>query len=310
MAREVDVRGAIAVSLLVALGACRGESFTQPMMLGGKQVSAEALNAGKEGYILNCYACHGMKGDGKGPSSPGLRPPPRDFTLGMFKFVSVRSGQLPTDEDLRRIVKGGLHGTAMLAWDVSDKEIESIIQYIKTFATRWQEESPGEVVAMSPDPYGAAKKDEALAKGAKIYHVKAQCASCHPAYVARDQYAAYIKEAQGPEAEVAFREDMYEPILKDSDYGVKLLPPDFWRSNLRAGTSLTDLYRTIACGVGGAAMPSWKDALPEDELWAMVYYVKSLADVRETPEAVALRQRLDSQPAWQSPAPQSPPPAQ
>ena len=37
---------------------------------------------------------------------------------GIYKFGSVAAGQLPTDDDFVRIIRGGLHGTAMLAWDV------------------------------------------------------------------------------------------------------------------------------------------------------------------------------------------------
>ena len=62
-----------------------------------------------------------------------------------------------------------------------------------------------------------------------------------------------------------------------------------------------DLYRTIGAGIGGAAMPQWKGALPEDSLWALVYYVQSLVAIRETPAAEALRRKLDSQPAWVPP---------
>jgi len=48
-------------------------------------------------------------------SSANLRPPPRNFTKAQFKFAWVDPPTaLPTDDDLRRIIRGGLHGTAML----------------------------------------------------------------------------------------------------------------------------------------------------------------------------------------------------
>src|SRR5262249_1755064 len=63
--------------------------------------------------------CPGEKGDGKAPSSYGLRPPPRDFTKAIFKSARLRGGDdLPTDDDLFRVVRGGLHGTPMLPWDI------------------------------------------------------------------------------------------------------------------------------------------------------------------------------------------------
>src|SRR5215813_1566983 len=172
------MKRALIVALLLGWGGCEKDPFSKPLKLGGKVVQASTLNAGQEGYMLYCYACHGEKGDGRGPSSPGLRPPPRDFTLAKFKFAAVPSGQLPNDDDFVRIVKGGLHGTAMLAWDVPDVTLRNVIQYIKTFSKRWQEDEPGEPIRPSADPYGAAKRDEAVAMGAKVYHGLAQCLTC------------------------------------------------------------------------------------------------------------------------------------
>src|SRR5262249_50784561 len=95
----------------LAGASCRGPGGEQPMFresacgsqdaevarwcgprtfAGGVKADVHTLNAGHEAYMLNCYACHGEKGDGKGPSSYGLRPPPRDFTQGIFKFARVR----------------------------------------------------------------------------------------------------------------------------------------------------------------------------------------------------------------------------
>ncbi len=55
-----------------------------------------------------------------------------------------------------------------------------------------------------------------------------------------------------------------------------------------------DLYRVIAAGVGGAAMPTWKGALSEENLWALAYYVQSLIRLRDTEEGRALRARLEA----------------
>ena len=80
-----------------------------------------------------------------------------------------------------------------------------------------------------------------------------------------------------------FRPDLYLPVAKDSDYGVKILPPDFTFNELRGGDALADIYRAIAAGIGGTAMPTWKNVLPESDLWAMAHYVRSLVALRDTP---------------------------
>ena len=82
------------VLLLLACGvaACKGyrpPRFDKPQTLGGKIVPANVLTEGERAYTQYCRACHGDKGDGKGPAAKGVRPPPRDFTLGVFKFAAV-----------------------------------------------------------------------------------------------------------------------------------------------------------------------------------------------------------------------------
>jgi mono/diheme cytochrome c family protein len=264
--------------------------FTKSMVLGGKKVSARRLNNGAREYINYCSACHGVEGDGKGPAAFGLRPPPRNFKQGQFKFAAVASGQLPNDEDLMRIVQSGLHGTAMLPWrDVPERDIYDIIQYIKTLSPKWADKKAGEPIVPGPDPFGAARKAEAVTRGMKVYHGLAQCLTCHPAYETKQTIEAASLELSKREA--TLRPDPYYGEMKDSDYGYKLMPPDFTRDNVRSGETLNDIYRSIASGIGGTAMPTWKGALPDEDLWAMSYYVRSLIDIKGTPEADARRER-------------------
>lgn len=275
------------------LSACSSpaKTFTKSMVLGGKKVSARTLTRGSEAFQTYCSACHGVKGDGKGPASIGLRPPPRDFTQAKFKFAAVSSGQLPNDDDLMRIVQSGLHGTAMLPWkDVPDQDIFDIIQYLKTLSPKWAEGKPGDPIVPGPDTWGAERKAEAETRGMKVYHGFAQCLLCHPSYVDGATVNAASQELSHREAQL--RPDPFHAQLKESDYGVKLMPPDFTRDHVRAGEKLTDLYRTIASGIGGTAMPAWKGALPDEDIWAMSYYVRSLIDIKDTPEADARREKL------------------
>ena len=76
------------------------------------------------------------------------------------------SDYLPPDSDYYRIIKYGLHGTAMLEWDISDQRLNTIIQYIKTFSERWQDEyeEVGESIVPSEDPF-IGRETEAVALG-------------------------------------------------------------------------------------------------------------------------------------------------
>ncbi len=295
--------------LLLACGfaACKGYSpprFDEPQKLGGQLVPAHVLTQGARAYEQYCRACHGDKGDGKGPAAKGVRPPPRDFTLGVFKFAAVPGGTLPHDEDLERIVHSGLHGTAMLAWDgVPRPQLLEIIQYLKTFSPRWKDEEPGERIVPTEDAW-KGREAEGVARGRKVYHGLARCQNCHPAFASKSFVYEATKELTGS-ASTDFRQDPYGSELKESDFGVKLLPPDFTRSELRSVREdhrLEDLYRVISSGVGGTAMPTWHGALPEEDLWALVHFVDSLVAMKGTEEGARLLQaNLAADEGWEPP---------
>jgi mono/diheme cytochrome c family protein len=294
--------------LACGLAACRGyrtKGFQEPQTLGGKVVPAAVLTQGERAYVQYCRACHGDKGDGQGPAAKGLRPPPRDFTLGVFKFAAVPAGTLPHDEDFQRIVRNGLHGTAMLAWDgVPEAKLQEIIQYVKTFSPRWKEEEPGERIEPTDDAW-KGREAEGVVRGKKLYHGLARCQGCHPAFAPKPFIFEATKELTGS-ASMDFREDMYGSELKESDFGVKILPPDFTRSELRSVREdhrIEDLYRVVASGVGGTAMPTWRGSLPEEDIWALVHYVDSLVALKGTEAARRLREEnLAADASWKPPS--------
>jgi mono/diheme cytochrome c family protein len=289
--------------LALALTACNPEHagplrFSQDATFAGNvRVKAATFEKGREEYALYCRQCHGDTGKGNGHSSFGLNPPPRDLTQGMYKFGWVVDG-LPSDSELRRIVTGGLHGTAMLAWDVPDRELDPIIQYIKTFALdQWTTGHLGSpVVPSGPDPW-QGRVAQAVVRGREVYHSSAQCWSCHPAYETNQEMA----DARGT---TNFRPATSFPVPKMSGYlhdgrQVSITPPDFTWSPLRSirdGHDLEDLYRLIGAGIPGTAMPSWKGAMPEEDLWAVAHYVKALRDTAGTARASQLRDAVESQP--------------
>lgn len=270
-----------AVALAAANLACRPyelPTFPEDRVLGGVTVPAATLSAGARAYMTKCRPCHGEKGDGRGPQAVGQDPPPRDFTLGVLQFGSVPAGSLWRDEDVARIVRGGVGGTAMLAWrDVSDADLAAITQFLKTFSPRFRDEAPADPVVLSPDPW-AARPEAAVARGRALYHAFARCQACHPAYAPRAEIAALARGLGLPAPEA--RPRAQEPVDCASDFGRRLRATDFPAGPLRAareGSRLDDLARTIAAGVGGTAMPTWKDVLPDPDLWALARYVDALA---------------------------------
>ena len=96
--------------------------------------SARELQAGRGTYEKYCSQCHGDKGDGQGPAAAHLQPRPRDFTSGKFKLRTTASGALPTDDDIRRVIRSGMPYTTMPAWPrLTDDEVTGLVQYLKSF---------------------------------------------------------------------------------------------------------------------------------------------------------------------------------
>ena len=87
-----------------------------------------------------CFTCHGMTGKGDGPAGAAIKPPPRDFSKGDFKFDANKDGTPGTDEDLALIIKNGAGpygGNVMMApWGhLSEKEIQDVVAYVRSLKT-------------------------------------------------------------------------------------------------------------------------------------------------------------------------------
>jgi mono/diheme cytochrome c family protein len=221
----------------------------------GVEVSAETLSYGQEQYILYCYACHGDAGDGRGPASRWLRPPPRDFRIASFKFGKVTDG-LPHDSDLKKIIDHGLVGTPMLDWNMAAPTLDAIVQYIKTFSKAPVDgqcaadeesvsddsdlcasdddcEEDGETCFGAEEGEGFMAVDavlgEQIAIGEDPWAAKPneavsrgeelyhgyQCWSCHPSYVSRAKISEATKKIKGTDVK-SYRPNLFVSEPKTS----------------------------------------------------------------------------------------------
>jgi len=278
-----NVKIILGLVALMALTSCKETHFKEDKVFaGGVYATKESLNHGLSIYTEYCMACHGVTGEGNGVASKGLYPPPRNLTKGIYKFGNVVSGELPHDDDFKQILKKGLHGTAMLPWDLSDQQAHDVIQYIKTFAPQtWEgkDKKLGTKIVATKDPYAEVHIDSAVQRGKEVYHTVAQCWTCHRAYATHEEMSAYNQKINGSPL-TDFDPEMYKVKLQPSEHGGPTIPPEFTWDSVRSAQTVEEIYIRLNAGVGGTSMPSWKGTLQDDEIWAVSYYVKSLMDLK------------------------------
>ncbi|GIV60160.1 MAG: hypothetical protein KatS3mg043_1249 [Rhodothermaceae bacterium] len=210
--------------------------------------------AGRQVYLEKCAQCHGENGDGQSYATPFLRPAPRDFTAGIFKFRTTPSGELPTTDDLRRSIREGMPYTSMPAWRgvLSSTEITNLAYFIKTFNDDFT--GPYGVPTVVEIPRDPGFDEDNLERGRQVYEEN-QCADCH----------GNQGRGNGPSA----------PTLEDQ-WGFHIRPADLTkRWTFRNGQTRRDIYRTFTTGLDGSPMPSYD--MPEEDRWALVDYVWSLS---------------------------------
>ncbi|MGI9517397.1 MAG: c-type cytochrome [Pirellulaceae bacterium] len=117
-------------------------------------VSVNELGHGQGLYRQHCAHCHGVTGDGSGPTAAYLNPYPRDFRLGKFKFKSTALYHPPTADDLQRVIRRGIAGTSMPSFELlSEADIDSVAEYVKYLSIRGQVERKliEDLSAVEPD---------------------------------------------------------------------------------------------------------------------------------------------------------------
>ena len=81
-------------------------------------------------YRANCTACHGRKGDGKGPAAVAIRPRPTDFTQSAF-------WKDRTDASVVSAIRAGKPGTAMTAFpQLTEQEAAQVTAYLRTLVPK------------------------------------------------------------------------------------------------------------------------------------------------------------------------------
>jgi mono/diheme cytochrome c family protein len=129
-----------------ALPALEGVEWDPVLDLNRLRLAAGPVGSDEQGnprglYREHCAHCHGISGDGAGPTASFLNPYPRDYRKGWFKFKSTPLGVRPTHDDLKKIVLDGIPGTAMPSFKLlPDLEVEALVDYVKYLSIRGETE--------------------------------------------------------------------------------------------------------------------------------------------------------------------------
>jgi mono/diheme cytochrome c family protein len=109
------------------------------------RLDAKTLSDGARLYRRHCLHCHGLTGDGRGPTGPWVNPHPRDYRIGKFKFTSSSEPvgtRKARREDLLRTLQHGIEGTSMPSFALLDREqeLEPLVSYVIHLSLRGQVE--------------------------------------------------------------------------------------------------------------------------------------------------------------------------
>ncbi len=159
----------------------------------------EALRQGRAVYMKNCMHCHGVSGDGAGPTAEYLYPRPRDYRLGVFKFTSTLAAEKVSRDDLHRVVKYGIPGTYMPSFLLlGETETKSVVEYVRWLAVRgeFEKRTDDDLADYSQDAIDdTVKKAAANFEAAKKAGEKAEKLTLSQARKeANEAFAKYQKE--------------------------------------------------------------------------------------------------------------------
>jgi mono/diheme cytochrome c family protein len=283
---QLNDDGKALVAYLQRLGTSIGdwrETFVSTRLAAGAalqmntpQETQDMVNLGRQVYYRRCVGCHGVKGDGNGVSARFLNPRPRNFTTGIFKFRSTEGvNSLPSDQDLFITVTHGLWGTAMPPWySISSQERLAVIQFIKTFSTRWQSEKPGAAIVVPDEPAVTAAS---IANGKQLFETV--CNVCHG------------DDGRGDGPAAAGLTDVWNNPVRPANFTLPAGVP----GGVTLGHDGPHIFKTVMTGVGGTPMPAFEGTFTAAQVWDIAHFVQSLrvdAEVAEIKQASLENQQL------------------
>ncbi len=269
-------------------------SFLKPQMLTVAGESHHDLARGQIVYQQRCVQCHGVSGDGNGPSAVYMYPRPRDYRKGVFKFTSTPYGYRPRRDDLLRTVRQGIRGTSMPGFALlPDQDHQAVIDYVLTLTRRGELEAQIIDMADSDEAVNSADVQSDLIPSVLTRWSQAEAAEVlpfspqprfTPAFVERGKHAFLSKGCSKCHGEDG-RGQTADNRGADA-WGHPTRAADLTSGMLHGGNQPIDVYRRIVNGINGTPMPGFSNALKDNPqaIWDLVAYVLSLTNKRREGE--------------------------
>src|SRR6266853_1524513 len=244
----------LAAFALISLGAA-GALFAQQRIY----LPEEIENGGRV-YQANCTGCHCPEGDG----------------VAGTNFSTGRLRRAATDDDLVRIIMGGIPGTPMPPSNFSDGQAGTIVAYLRSMAS------------------GGAPASGNAGRGRTVFDGKGQCLTCHAVNGAGSRVGPNLTDIGAvrrstelersilePDAEIR-AENMAVRAVTRSGAAItgRLLNQDSFTLQLvDANEHLVSVAKSDLREYSllkNSPMPSYRDKLNSQELADVVSYLTSL----------------------------------
>jgi putative heme-binding domain-containing protein len=220
------------------------------------------IENGGQLYQGNCTACHGPDGDGV-PS----------INLGSGKF---RRGT--TDDEIVKIIIGGIPGTAMPPSSFSEGQAGTIVAYLRSLATA---------------PSAGILKGDA-SRGQALFAGKGQCQTCHSVAGVGARGGPSLSEVGASRRAIELQRAIVEPSadIRSDHRPVRIITRD--GATIAGRLMNQDSYTVQVLDSGGrlrlldkstireftipkeSPMPSYKDKLSAQEIADLVTYLSTL----------------------------------
>ena len=270
-------------------------------------LSADELTEGSKIYRSKCVQCHGVAGDGRGPSGLFISPHPRDFRRGAFKFVTASANGKPRRSDLLRTIRDGVKGTAMPGFGLlPENERDALAAYITFLSIRGEVEfrtlaalaleSQGEDgTEGDPAPFAAGRLHVILNDWIRADSSPTDPHDAMPDDDATKQSSGYLDSvrrgyelfaAPGGTSCIACHQDFgRKETFRYDVWGTVVRPANLTGLTLKAGSSLEQVFGRVRHGIAPSGMPA-HPSLSDSQVWDVVHFVRALPFPRELPEDV------------------------